>query len=551
MDMLWYKDAVIYELNIKGFKDSTNDGRGDIRGLISKLDYLQELGINCLWLLPMYPSPGIDDGYDISDYLSINPDYGTLDDFRELITESHRRGIRVLAELVLNHTSDQHPWFIEAKKGPGSEYHEYYVWSDTYRKFKDARIIFSDTQKSNWTWCDDCCKYYWHRFYPSQPDLNFNNEKVRGEMKSVFRFWFELGVDGFRVDAVPYLFEREGTDCENLPETHEYIKELRKIIDEEYPDRILLAEANQWPADLVEYFGCGDEFHMAFNFPLMPRIFMAFRKEECEPIVNIIRDIPAIPASCQWAIFLRNHDELTLEMCTDEERDYMYSAYAEDRRMQLNRGIRRRLNPLLKNDRKKIELAYAILLTLPGTPVIYYGDEIGMGDNIYLGDRNGVRTPMQWNENRNAGFSDCKPSMLYSPVIIDPEYNFNAINVESQINNPSSLLNFIRCFIRRRRKHPVFGHGGIDFIETNNRKILAYVRTYHDDISLCVFNLSSKAEAVKLDLSRYSGLVPVELLGDSEFPEIPSGEKYIFTLTPHSFFIFILRQTGNIAFPPE
>ena len=541
MNDLWYKNAVIYELNIKGFRDSTGDGLGDLQGLISKLDYLHDLGINCIWLLPMYPSPGLDDGYDISDYYSINPDYGTIDDFRRLIFESHKRDIRIMAELVLNHTSNEHPWFIEAKKGQESKYHNYYVWSETYRKYQDARIIFNDTERSNWTWCDECGKYYWHRFFHSQPDLNFDNEDVREEMKRVFRFWFDMGLDGFRVDAVPYLFEREGTDCENLPETHNYIKELRKIIDEEYPGRILLAEANQWPQDLVKYFGDGDEFHMAFNFPLMPRIFMAFRKEERDPILNIINEIPPIHKNCQWAIFLRNHDELTLEMCTDEERDYMYSAYAEDKRMQLNKGIRRRLNPLLNNDRKKIELAYAILFTLPGTPVIYYGDEIGMGDNIYLGDRNGVRTPMHWSEDRNAGFSKSKPSMLYSPVIIDPEYNYNAINVEAQINSQASLLNFIKRFIHKRKEHPVFGCGDIEFIETNNTKILAFARILNSDRALCVFNLSSKAEAVKLYLEKYSGLTPVELLGDSPFPEIPAGEEYIVTLPPHSFFIFILK----------
>ena len=419
--------------------------------------------------------------------------------------------------------------------------HDYYVWSDTYNRYQEARIIFSDTERSNWAWCDECGRYYWHRFFHSQPDLNFDNPAVRDEMKKVFRFWFDLGLDGFRVDAVPYLFEREGTDCENLPETHTFIKELRKIIDDEYPGRILLAEANQWPHDLIRYFGDGDEFHMAFNFPLMPRIFMAFRKEDSEPIINIIKDIPEIPRSCQWAIFLRNHDELTLEMCTDEERDYMYSAYAEDKRMQLNKGIRRRLNPLLKNDRKKIELAYALLFTLPGTPVIYYGDEIGMGDNIYLGDRNGVRTPMQWNENRNAGFSECKPSMLYSPIIIDPEYNYNAINVEAQINNQASLLNFIRLLIHHRKEHTVFGEGNIEFIKINNKKILSFLRTTESRKALCVFNLSSSAEAARLELQHYSGLKPLELLGGSVFPKIPADEEYVITLPANSFFIFILE----------
>ncbi len=541
MSDLWFKNAVIYELSIKGFKDSNSDGKGDIRGLISRLDYLHDLGVNCIWLLPMYSSPGVDDGYDISDYYSINPDYGTVDDFRELISGAHSRGIRVIGELVLNHTSDQHPWFIEAKKGRESRYHDYYVWSDTYRKYSDARIIFSDTERSNWTWCDDCNEYYWHRFFRSQPDLNFDNAEVREEMKKIFRYWFDMGVDGFRVDAVPYLFEREGTDCENLPETHDFIKELRKIIDEEYPGRILLAEANQWPDDLVKYFGNGDEFHMAFNFPLMPRMFMAFRKENREPVANIINELPEIPSGCQWAIFLRNHDELTLEMCTDEERDYMYSVYAEDRRMQLNKGIRRRLNPLLRNDRRKVELAYALLFTLPGTPVIYYGDEIGMGDNIYLGDRNGVRTPMQWSEDRNAGFSDCKPSMLYSPVITDPEYNYNAINVESQINSQSSLLDFIRRFIHKRREHPVFGNGDIKFVRVNNDKILVFARSFEEQKALCIFNLSSKSEAARLELYDYAGYKPVELLGGSVFPRIPDDEEYVITLPPSSFFIFMLQ----------
>ncbi len=540
MDNLWYKNAVIYELSLKAFKDSSCDGKGDIPGLISKLDYLRWLGINCIWMLPLYPSPGLDDGYDISDYYSIDPAYGTMDDFKELIVQAHLRGIKIIGELVLNHTSDQHPWFIEAKKGPESEFHDYYVWSETYKKYEDARIIFSDTERSNWTWCDECGKYYWHRFFSSQPDLNFENEKVREEMKGVFRFWFDLGLDGFRIDAVPYLFEREGTDCENLPETHQYIRDLRKIIDLEYPGRILLAEANQWPEDLVKYFGDGDEFHMAFNFPLMPRIFMAFQKENSEPIINIIKQIPDIPSNCQWATFLRNHDELTLEMCTDEERDDMYNLYAKDKRMQLNVGIRRRLNPLLDNDRRKVELAYALLFTLPGTPVMYYGDEIGMGDNIYLGDRNGVRTPMQWNEDRNAGFSDSKPSMLYSPVIIDPEYNYNAVNVEAQMSSPSSLLSFIKHLINKSKSHMVFGNGHIDFIETNNKRILAYIRFDKEEKSLCVFNLSSKAEAAKLDLHEYSGLTPVELLGESVFPVIPEDENYIITLSHHSFLIFML-----------
>jgi len=453
MDNYWYKDIIMYELHIKAFKDSSNDGKGDINGLISKLDYLKELGINCLWLLPMYPSPGKDDGYDIEDYYKIHPNLGTIDEFRKFIYEAHVRDIKVITELVLNHTSDRHPWFIEAAKSKDNPYHDYYIWSDTHEKFKNTRIIFIDYEHSNWTFHNECKRYYWHRFYSHQPDLNYDNPKVRMEIKRVIKHWLDIGVDGFRFDAVPYLFKREGTNCENLPETHEFLKEIRKYIDENYEDKIMLAEVNQWPDDLIEYFGDGDEFHMAFHFPLMPRMFMALKLEHHGPIVDIVKSIPDIPTNCQWATFLRNHDELTLEMCTDEERDYMYSEYAKDPQVKRNIGISRRLAPLLENDQRKIELLYAILFAAPGSPVIYYGDEIGMGDNIYLGDRNGVRTPMHWNDSRNAGFSDALPSKLYAPVITDPEYHYSTLNVEVQKNKPSSMYNFIKKLIAVRKEY--------------------------------------------------------------------------------------------------
>ncbi len=537
----WYKTAIIYELHVKAFQDGTGDGIGDFAGLISRLDYLVELGIDCIWLLPFYPSPGRDDGYDIMDYCDINPDYGTLEVFRRFLSEAHARGIRVIADLVLNHTSDRHPWFIEAQNDYSSTYHDYYVWSDTPDRYADAPIIFSDYESSNWTYSHLAGKYYWHRFYHHQPDLNYDNPRVREEMKNVFRFWLDMGLDGFRVDAVPYLFEREGTSCENLPETHRFIKELRALIDTHYPEAILLAEANQWPEDLVAYFGEEDEFHMAFNFPLMPRLFMSLKLEHHGPVVEIMKRLPAIPPSCQWAMFLRNHDEMTLEMVTDEERDYMFSAYAEDRQMRLNKGIRRRLAPLLENDRRKIELLYAILLTLPGTPVIYYGDEIGMGDNIYLGDRNGVRTPMHWDDGKNAGFSRAKPSRLYAPVITDPLYNYQSVNVEEDRNNPSSLFRWLKGIIALRRGHPVFGNGRLEFIFPENRKVLVFIIADETASMLCVFNLSGSAQPVELDLSSWAGSRPHEILGTTDFPVI-GKLPYLLTPNPYGYYIFQLKK---------
>lgn len=541
MEKLWYKNAVFYELNVKGFQDSNNDGKGDFKGLVSRLDYISELGVDCIWLLPMYPSPGKDDGYDIMDYYDIHPDYGNLDDFKHFLNESHKRGIRVIADLVLNHISDQHQWFVEARNNPNSIYHDYFVWSDTPEKYAGTRIIFVDSEVSNWTWCDKAKKYYWHRFFHHQPDLNYDNPAVQEEMIKVIDYWLSMGLDGFRVDAVPYLFEREGTNCENLPETHEYLKRIRKFIDEKYPDKLLLAEANQWPEDLLPYFGDGDEFHMAFNFPLMPRMFMALRQEHHGPIVDIIKNMPDIPYNCQWAIFLRNHDELTLEMVTDEERDYMYKQYAKDARMKINVGIRRRLAPLLENNMEEIKLLNTILLCLPGAPVLYYGDEIGMGDNIYLGDRNGVRTPMHWSIDRNAGFSKCKPSLLYAPVITDPGYDYHAINVESQDSNPFSLLNWTRNMLKRRKNHPVFGSGSLRFIFPDNKKILAFFREDDNDKILCVFNLSSKHQPVELNIQEYRGYRPVEMIGDESFPCI-GDLPYFLTLSPYSFFIFYLEN---------
>ncbi|HOW81936.1 MAG TPA: maltose alpha-D-glucosyltransferase [Spirochaetota bacterium] len=537
----WYKHAVIYELYVRGFKDSNRDGRGDLRGLISRLDYLVDLGIDCIWLMPVYPSPGKDDGYDIMDYCGINPEYGAIDDFRALLEEAHKRGLKIIGELVLNHTSDQHEWFQSARSGgPASPYFDYYVWSETPDKYREAAIIFSDTETSNWTYCKETGMYYWHRFFYHQPDLNYDNPKVRDEMIRVIRFWLDMGLDGFRVDAVPYLFEREGTNCENLAETHEFIKKIRALIEAEYPGSILLAEANQWPEDLVKYFGDGDQFHMAFNFPLMPRLFMSLKQEHHGPIVDIMKRLPKIPHSCQWAMFLRNHDEMTLEMVTDEERDYMFHAYAEDRQMRINKGIRRRLAPLLGNDRKKIELLYAILLTLPGTPVIYYGDEIGMGDNIYLGDRNGVRTPMHWNDNKNAGFSDAQPSRLYAPVITDPVYNFNSINVEEDIINANSLFNWLKNIIHVRKNFPIFGNGTIDFLYPENKKILAYLIDYENMKMLCVFNLAHSAQPVEIDLQFLKGRVPIDIIGGTVFP--PIGELPYF-LTPNGYGYYIFHLT--------
>ncbi len=537
----WYKNAVIYELYVRGFQDSNRDGKGDFRGLIARLDHLVDLGIDCIWLMPMYPSPGKDDGYDIMDYYGINPDFGTLDDFRIFLREAHDRNLKVIGELVLNHTSDQHQWFQSAMRGPGSPYFDYYVWSETPDKYGDAPVIFSDLETSNWSYCRENGLYFWHRFFHHQPDLNYENPAVRDEMTRVIRFWLDMGLDGFRVDAVPYLYERENTRCENLPETHAFIREIRSMIDRDYPDAILLAEANQWPEDLVEYFGSGDEFHVAFNFPLMPRLFMALRQEHHGPIVDIMKRLPEIPGTCQWAMFLRNHDEMTLEMVTDEERDYMFSAYAEDRQMRINKGIRRRLAPLLDNDRRKVEMLYAVLLTLPGTPVIYYGDEIGMGDNIYLGDRNGVRTPMQWNDNKNAGFSDAQPSRLYAPVITDPVYNYNSVNVEEEINNKNSLFNWLKNFIHIRKTFSVFGTGTIEFIYPDNKKILVYLIRRDDMKVLCVFNLASSAQPVEIDLRFLHNCIPVDIIGGTIFPAI--GElPYLLTPNAYGYYIFQLTE---------
>jgi maltose alpha-D-glucosyltransferase / alpha-amylase len=534
-DPLWYKDAIIYELHVRAFKDSNADGVGDFPGLLQKLDYLQDLGVTCIWLLPFFPSPLKDDGYDISDYLNVHPIYGTLEDFQAFLTAAHERGLQVMIELVINHTSDQHPWFQRARQAPaGSPEREFYVWSDTDQKYRDARIIFTDTEKSNWTWDPVAKSFYWHRFFSHQPDLNFDNPDVIGEVLKVMRYWLDLGVDALRVDAVPYLVEREGTSCENLPETHAVIKTLRQQIDAEYANRLLLAEANQWPTDVRPYFGEGDEFHMAFHFPLMPRIYMALRQEDRLPITDIIAQTPAIPENCQWALFLRNHDELTLEMVTSDERDYMYLAYSADPRMRINLGIRRRLAPLVDNNRRRVELLNSLLFSFPGTPILYYGDEIGMGDNIYLGDRNGVRTPMQWNGDRNAGFSTATPARLYSPLIMDPVWGYEAINVEAQQSDPSSLLNWMRNMIALRKLFSVFGRGSIEFLNPENRKILAYLRQDGDEQVLCVANLSRFAQPVDLDLSSLEGSIPVEMLGYVEFPPI-QRQPYRLTLASYGF----------------
>lgn len=537
----WFKDAIIYEAHVRAFFDSNDDGIGDFPGLTSKLDYLQSLGINALWLLPFYPSPLRDDGYDIADYESVHASYGTIQDFERFMDEAHKRGIRVITELVVNHTSDQHPWFQAARRAPaGSPEREFYVWSETKQKYQGVRIIFTDTETSNWSWDDAAGAYYWHRFFHHQPDLNYDNPRVLDAVLKTMNFWVDRGVDGLRLDAVPYLIEREGTICENLEETHAVLRRIRRAIDERYPDRILIAEANQWPADVRPYFGDGDECHMAFHFPLMPRMFMALRQEDRHPITEILRQTPEIPEHCQWGLFLRNHDELTLEMVTDEERDYMYQAYAADPRMRINVGIRRRLAPLVENSRRRIELLNSLLFSLPGTPVIYYGDEIGMGDNIYLGDRNGVRTPMQWTSDRNAGFSRTDPAQLYAPPIMDPVYGYQAINVEAQERAPFSLLNWMKRLIALRKQTRVFGRGTLEFLQASNRKILAYVRALEDETVCCVANLSRTVQPVELDLSRFKGMTPVEMLGQTEFPRI--GElPYFLTLPGYSFYWFRLQ----------
>jgi maltose alpha-D-glucosyltransferase / alpha-amylase len=539
---LWYKDAVIYELHVRAFKDSNADGIGDFPGLIQKMDYFQDLGVTCLWVLPFFPSPLKDDGYDISDYLNVHPMYGTIDNFRDFLAAAHDRNLQVMIELVVNHTSDQHPWFQAARNAPaGSPERNFYVWSDTEDRYKDARIIFSDTERSNWTWDPVAKQYYWHRFFSHQPDLNFDNPAVVEEVLKVMRYWLDMGVDALRVDAIPYLVERDGTSCENLPETHAVIKTLRREIDADYSNRVILAEANQWPTDVRPYFGDGDECHMAFHFPLMPRIYMALRQEDRLPITDIIAQTPEIPETCQWGLFLRNHDELTLEMVTSDERDYMYIAYSADPRMRLNLGIRRRLAPLVDNNRRRIELLNSLLLSFPGTPILYYGDEIGMGDNIYLGDRNGVRTPMQWNADRNAGFSTATPARLYSPVIMDPLWGYQAVNVEAQQGDPSSLLNWMRNMIALRKLFSVFGRGSMKFFDPANRKILAYMRQYQDQRVLCVANLSRFAQPVDLDLSEAEGAIPVEMLGYVEFPPI-ERRPYRLTLAPYSFLWLELQQ---------
>ena len=541
---LWFKTAVFYEIHTRAFFDADGDGSGDFRGLIEKLDYLQWLGIDCIWMLPFYKSPLRDGGYDIADFFTIQPDYGTVDDVRDFIEAAHQRGIRVIADLVMNHTSSDHPWFQESRSSADSPKRDWYVWSDTYQKYEEARIIFTDTESSNWTWDDQAQAYFWHRFFSHQPDLNFDNPEVQEAMLEVLRFWLDLGMDGFRLDAVPYLYERDGTNGENLPETHEYLKRVRAEVDSKYPDRVLLAEANQWPADVVEYFGDGDECQMAFHFPVMPRMFMALRREEANPIYEILRQTPEIPDNCQWGLFLRNHDELTLEMVTDEERDYMYSEYAKDPRMKINVGIRRRLAPLLDGGRDEIELMHAILFSLPGSPVLYYGDEIAMGDNVYLGDRDGVRTPMQWTGDRNGGFSRADFAQLYAPPLMDPVYGFQAVNVEAQLRTPTSLLRWLRRFISLRQEHPVFGLGTYEPIEPSNRKIFAHLRVYEDDVMLCVHNLARSAQAVELDLSAYEGRRPVEVFGRSRFPKI--GElPYLLTLAPRGFYWFQLTEDDS------
>jgi maltose alpha-D-glucosyltransferase / alpha-amylase len=540
-DPLWFKHAVFYEIHTRAFFDGNDDGSGDLRGVAEKLDYLQWLGIDCIWLLPLYPSPLRDGGYDIADFNNVHPDYGTVEDFRMLVEGAHQRGIRVIADLVVNHTSSDHPWFQASRSDPDGPYGDWYVWSDTDDRWPEARIIFLDTEPSNWSWDPVRGQYYWHRFFAHQPDLNYDNPEVQQAMLDVLRFWLDLGIDGFRMDAIPYLYERDGTNGENLPETHAYLKRVREEIDQHYPDTVLLAEANQWPEDVVEYFGDGDECHMCFHFPVMPRMFMSLRREDATPIYEILERTPPIPENCQWGLFLRNHDELTLEMVTDEERDYMYMEYAKDPRMKLNLGIRRRLAPLMDNGRQEIELLHAIMFSLPGSPVLYYGDEIGMGDNIFLGDRDGVRTPMQWTGDRNGGFSRADFAQLYAPPLMDPVYGYQAVNVEAQLRTPTSLLRWLRRFVALRKQHPVFGLGTYEPLETSNPRIFAHVRRYEDDIALCVHNVARSAQAVELDLSRFRSLIPEEMFGRTAFP--PIGElPYLLTMSPRGFFWFLLKE---------
>jgi len=553
-DPRWFEKGIFYEVPVRGFYDSNDDGTGDLRGLTQKLDYLQWLGVDCLWLLPFYQSPLRDGGYDISDFFTILPEYGDTDDFAMFMEEAHRRGIRVIADLVMNHTSDQHPWFQESHQDKTNPRADWYVWSDDDQSYPDARIIFIDTEPSNWTWDPVRQQYYWHRFFHHQPDLNFDNPEVADAMLDVVRFWLDLGLDGFRLDAVPYLFEREGTNGENLPETHEYLKRVRKEVDARYRNKVLLAEANQWPADVVDYFGGGEECHMCFHFPLMPRMFMALRREQRYPITEILAQTPEIPDGSQWGIFLRNHDELTLEMVTDEERDYMYEEYAKDPHMKLNLGIRRRLYPLLDNDRRVVELFHALLFSLPGSPILYYGDEIGMGDNIYLGDRDGVRTPMQWSPDRNAGFSRADFARLYAPPLMDPVYGYQAVNVEAGLRDPSSFLHWLKRMIEVRDQHPVFGTGRLEVLTVENPSVLAFVRSQEEDVDgdgepdivLCVNNLSRFAQPAEMHIAHYEGKHPVELLGRVPFPAI--GElPYFITLAPYSFYWFKLTDQAVVV----
>jgi maltose alpha-D-glucosyltransferase / alpha-amylase len=540
-DNLWYKDAVIYQLHVRTFCDSNADGIGDFAGLTERLDYLQELGITAIWLLPFYPSPLRDDGYDIADYTSVHASYGSLEDFKTFLAAAHSRGIRIIIELVLNHTSDQHPWFREARSSRENPRRDWYVWSETDTRYQGVPIVFVDTETSNWAWDPVSKSYYWHRFFSHQPDLNFDNPAVFEAVWDVMKFWLDLGVDGFRLDAVAFLVEREGTLCENLPETHAIIREFRKRQDLAYPGTMLLAEANQWPADVRAYFGDGDEFHAAFHFPLMPRMFMAVKLEDRKPIIEILEQTPEIPASCQWFIFLRNHDELTLEMVTDLERDYMYDEYAMDKTMRINRGIRRRLAPMMNNDRRRIELLNGLLMSMPGTPIVYYGDEIGMGDNIYLGDRNGVRTPMQWNSTANAGFSPADPERLYAPVISNAVYGYQAVNVDSQEQSEHSLLRWMKSLIQVRNAFQVFSRGTIQFLNPSNHRVLAYMRQFGGETVLVVNNLSSSAQAVELDVQRYKGCIPIEMFGRNLFPKF-GNLPYLLTLGPYQFYWFQLRR---------
>jgi maltose alpha-D-glucosyltransferase/alpha-amylase len=540
-DNLWYKDAVIYQLHVRTFCDSNADGIGDFAGLTQRLDYLQELGITAIWLLPFYPSPLRDDGYDIADYVSVHPSYGSLEDFKAFLAAAHSHGIRIITELVLNHTSDQHPWFQEARSSRDNPKRDWYVWSDTDTGYAGVGIIFVDTETSNWAWDPISKSYYWHRFFSHQPDLNFDNPAVLEALWKVMEFWLNLGVDGFRFDAVPYLVEREGTPCENLPETHAIIREFRKRLDRTFPGRMLLAEANNWPVNVRAYFGNGDEFHAAFHFPLMPRMFMSVKLEDRKPIIDVLEQTPGIPNTCQWFIFLRNHDELTLEMVTDIERDYMYDEYAVDKTMRINRGIRRRLAPMMDNDRRRIELLNGLLMSMPGTPVVYYGDEIGMGDNIYLGDRNGVRTPMQWNGDKNAGFSTADPERLYAPVISNAIYGFQAINIDSQKRAGHSLLSWMKALIRLRNSFHVFGRGSIQFLKPSNHRVLAYVRQFGEETVLVVNNLSNSAQAVELDMRGFKGYIPIEMFGRSLFPRF-GDLPYLLTLGPYQFYWFQFRR---------